>query len=758
MLTGSKTSFKIKQLVPDFKDKTLNFSNTALRSGETSDFTCLPGERVLQRTQPVRKPRAGGGSSLTGALLCTTFRVAFVPEEGLSKTEDRDSVPVFLGEHDVALASIERVVAVSPSRWKVLSARSSLRFRPEELVLFCRDLRVLRFHFEKSCAGTAEITSAIARVYQPSVPASLSSFQRSALGSVGEEGWEMKQYLSNRGTDPQMNWFEGLQDWERELARTGATAWRVSSVNDRFEMATSLPKFNVVPQRILDTELKRSFAHFTEGRVPRWCWRHPEGSDLLRAASFQSNIYHEKHDARNLEALLFGRHPQCVIVEVGEDMPPLSEIQAAHSRLRALCLGDIPASLSVPDEKWLSSLEATRWLDHVRSCLRRSAEVSCLLAEGDLAVVLQEAEDRDLNCVVSSLVQIMSDPHCRTLPGFQNLVQKEWVSAGFRFLHRNNYTRDSDKEESPVFLLFLDCVWQLLQQFPSRFEITEVFLLTLHDRAHLPLYSTFLFNCQRERGRNTQHLSQSYTPVNGWQELVNGGLAPGWGGPSFPSVWDWALHCTPERRDSFRKPSNAPLSSGIAPNGNSEMPSSHELSDCSGSGPGLLLLFSKGSLVPAPHLLPWRNAGGAASSWKNHRRAPSCDGLPRLERALKGQPLGPRGPLLPLLLGPCLRVWRGCYLRGALQIQVPPPVSSHLHVDFLASEVERLRGRLALAKGLDRHGNCKRAESRGTNQKPRQETTNHNFLFDGNGRTGCCPERRYTQTPTRGQKHPKLPP
>ncbi|MGH0183285.1 UNVERIFIED_CONTAM: hypothetical protein FKN15_011730 [Acipenser sinensis] len=125
------------------------------------------GERVLQRTQPVWKPRAGGGSSLTGALLCTTFRVAFVPEEGVSRTEV-----------------------------------------------------------------------------------------------------EMKQYLSNRGTDPQMNWFEGLQDWERELARTGAAAWRVSSVNDRFEMATSLPRFNVVPQRILDTELKRTFAHFTEGRIP----------------------------------------------------------------------------------------------------------------------------------------------------------------------------------------------------------------------------------------------------------------------------------------------------------------------------------------------------------------------------------------------------------------------------------------------------------------------------------------------------------
>lgn len=32
--------------------------------------------------------------------------------------------------------------------------------------------------------------------------------------------------------------------------------------------------------------------------LQRWCWRHPWGSDLLRMASFQNNIYHEKDDIR----------------------------------------------------------------------------------------------------------------------------------------------------------------------------------------------------------------------------------------------------------------------------------------------------------------------------------------------------------------------------------------------------------------------------------------------------------------------------
>ncbi|CAG00931.1 unnamed protein product [Tetraodon nigroviridis] len=236
--------------------------------------------------------------------------------------------PVLLGDHDVALASIEKVVVVGPNRTKVVTPNSSLKFTPEELLLYCRDLRVVCFLFDRLTpdAQVLEITYTIARTYQPPKPGSVSSFQNAALGSV-----EMKQFLSNRRREAHMNWFESAADWEQELDRCGATGWRVSSVNDRFEMSTSLPRFVVVPQKVLDTELKKSFAHFNEGRIPvstagslahaphpsrglsqsqtwcvelccvalqRWCWRHPWGSDLLRMASFQNNIYHEKDDIR----------------------------------------------------------------------------------------------------------------------------------------------------------------------------------------------------------------------------------------------------------------------------------------------------------------------------------------------------------------------------------------------------------------------------------------------------------------------------
>ena len=61
-----------------------------------------------------------------------------------------------------------------------------------------------------------------------------------------------------------------------------------------------------------------------------------------------------------------------------------------------------------------------------------------------------EENASDLCCLVSSLVQVMMDPHCRTRFGFQSLVQKEWIVGGHCFLDRCNHLRQSDKEEVSV--------------------------------------------------------------------------------------------------------------------------------------------------------------------------------------------------------------------------------------------------------------------------------------------------------------------
>ncbi|XP_040022208.2 myotubularin-related protein 11 isoform X2 [Gasterosteus aculeatus] len=723
-------------------ERMLSQSGVNVRSRDVFGLRCLPGECVLQRAVMVRKKLTAreGRGWVSGTLFCTHFRVAFVPQD--SPKPDDNADPVLLGDHDVALASIEKVVVVGPNRTKLVTPNSSLKFTPEELVLYCRDLRVICFLFDRLTpdAQVIEITYTIAKTYQPPKPGSVLSFQNAALGSV-----EMKQFLSNRRRDTHMNWFESASDWEQELERCGATGWRVSSVNDRFEMSTSLPRSIVVPQKVLDTELKKSFAHFHEGRIPRWCWRHPRGSDLLRMAGFQNNIYHEKDDIKNLEMILFGcQSSLCVVVELDEELPSPADIQLSHGRLRALCLGDISTSVSVPDDRWLSTLESTHWLDYTRACLRKASEVACLLRGGHLTVALQEADDRDMGCVVSSLVQVMCDPHCRTQRGFQGLVQKEWVMAGHRFSSRINYHRDNDKEEAPVFLLFLDCVWQLSSQYPTRFQLTEDFLLALHDSIHLPLFSSFLANCQRERCKRSQNLGQSYTPVNGWRD-VDSSSDPS--DPPLPSVWDWSLQYSKHRRDRFTQP--VPPIPSLQPllNGNlNTHPDTHRPSD---TVPGSVFLLSRGTFSCPVNLLPWR-AGSSGVYKKSHRRAASSENVPGLERLLKAWamaelpqgvtstsapqgPLDPYEPLLPLLMGPCMGLWKECYLRGALHAQAfsHPVSANHPHpVERLAREVQQLKDELARASsGADPIPPPKTAEPRRTDTNLNQNANNGTFLF-----------------------------
>lgn len=57
--------------------------------------------------------------------------------------------------------------------------------------------------------------------------------------------------------------------------------------------------------------------------------------------------------------------------------------------------------------------------------------------------------------------------------------------------------------QCPLFMLFLDCVWQMINQYPAAFEFTETYLTVLSDSMWIPLFSTFLFNSPKQQ---TQHL------------------------------------------------------------------------------------------------------------------------------------------------------------------------------------------------------------------------------------------------------------
>ncbi|XP_072404950.1 myotubularin-related protein 10-A-like [Chiloscyllium punctatum] len=680
----------------------------------------LPGEKVRGEAPNVRKCTSYKQvqKSITGKLLCTNFRVAFVPVE-TGVLQDPAGQRHLLGADDVTLSSIDRVVAVNSSRNKLLLATSSLKTQAQELLIYCKDFRLLHFQFEHE-PSTDELISLIARSCQPVSPRELFVFEFAV---------EMSNPIDPRlvNSNPEQEFeatrmFETHLDWEFELARTGALGWRVSLVNERFEVSASLSKVLVVPRKILDLDIKDAGAYFTEGRVPRWHWHH-RGSNLMRMSNIQSNTYPQRDGVSKLEELLYGAHCRLVIADLSDDLPNTLEIQQAYSKLRALCSCENPSSLKDSDEKWLSTLEGTHWLEYVRLCLKKASEISSLLSNQRLTVTLQETDDRDLACVISSLVQVQLDPYCRTILGFQSLLQKEWVEAGHRFSDRFNQLRATEKDESPVFLLFLDCVWQLLDHYRGFFEFTDRYLMALHNSTHTVLFGTFLFNCSRERTYIQQSppigMNTRMTPfTNDWslsrnaqrvqQVVLKGGFfSRDERNCPLPSVWDWSLQFPTGHQQLFRNALYSGDTQSMVQNGLSQHHNTEKLDILPLRS---VYLLSKGVLLTAPQFLPWKNTSVTKKLSKLSQSLESLLELEQPQRISPAPSLDPSGLLLPPIPAASIRFWKSCYLRWLTQVEVE---NTYGLLSALTAQISCLQQRLQqqtsqqnrVSNGLDHQGN-----------------------------------------------------
>ncbi|XP_030321079.1 myotubularin-related protein 11 isoform X1 [Calypte anna] len=128
-------------------------------------FPGLPGESVLEAAQGARLRSGAGDGSVPGTLVCTNRRVLFLPRQPPGSHLFHPST------HEVALSCIQELVAVSSfTKPQVLKASTPLRFIPEELLLSCRDFRLLRFHFQQEVGAPQafRVANAIAQAREAS--------------------------------------------------------------------------------------------------------------------------------------------------------------------------------------------------------------------------------------------------------------------------------------------------------------------------------------------------------------------------------------------------------------------------------------------------------------------------------------------------------------------------------------------------------------------------------------------------------------
>ena len=133
--------------------------------------------------------------------------------------------------------------------------------------------------------------------------------------------------------------------------------------------------------------------------------------------------------------------------------------------------------------------------------LKITNEIAKLVSEGNNVLThYSKSWDRTPQLVATS--QVLLDPYYRTFMGFAVLVEKDWLSFGHQFAKRSGMTpkkNEGESERSPIFLQFLDIIYQLMIQFPTEFEFNVDYLLFIAKHYNVNLFGTFMFNNEEER-------------------------------------------------------------------------------------------------------------------------------------------------------------------------------------------------------------------------------------------------------------------
>lgn len=486
----------------------------------------LPGEIVVAKAINVLRfqTMADRKSGISGVLYATNFRMSFLTRNPNAESQLNS---VFQSNPDLSQAGemysdMQREMHIPQtcitdifyyssstaegSKVKKVRPGSRMSSKVHSLEIRCKDFRVVRFGLKFTPKKDhVKMVNAIAHYKAPSSVVLLFAFPYSTAQNALEEG--------DKGSLNTIPTFRTLPDWLNELSRLQVDdTWRVATVNSKFQTCPSLSEMFVVLASLSDSDINRMSLHYVDSRLPIWCWSHPKtGIPMLcSGAGRPESIFLEKEETSFFRALSLipcnTEHKEVKVVNLMKTCPTIQDLQQSFLKVKELCVMETSKQFWSIDPNWLTSLEASRWLNYIRLSLVAAMDVVESISIDHSPVIIKETGGRDLVLVVGSLAQLILDSYYRTIRGFQTLIQKMWVLGGHQFLQRCNHVCSSAEEnekddsgESPVFLHFIDCVYQLTQQFPSEFEFSETYLHALLDTLHACMFDTFLFDSEKQR-------------------------------------------------------------------------------------------------------------------------------------------------------------------------------------------------------------------------------------------------------------------
>ncbi|KAG3035881.1 Myotubularin-related protein 2 [Phytophthora cactorum] len=495
-------------------------SETAL--SELVQPVFLPGELCYANveTSMQRLVLSHDGSCLShyisGKLFITNYRCFFT--RLLGRGEIDWQIPV------LSIASIDRIdprenSTTGPATLSLENAQVALGFAPDDsfkVVIRCKDTQVARL----SIADQSEYSKLVKCLSFLAFPKSLLDAFCFAYSPTVAPSEEVQ--------------FDIRQEYKRIGLLSFPEHLRCIDQSPTFTLCETYPRHLIVPADISDIRLKAAAAFRSHQRLPVVSWIHrSNGATIVRSSQPLVGLKSARSGEDELLVRLlccssnkkaFGRY---VIMDARSQLAAVGNkalgkgteissnyrgaklifmnVENIHSvRQSQLALAAIFEPKKSASEDTSSSfygrIDSSGWLRHVRLVLKASVELAHTVHNG-MSVLTHCSDGWDRTAQMVALAELMLDPYYRTLRGFQVLVEKEWCAFGHQFALRSGHARSdvSNEQRSPVFLLWLDCVWQYIRQYPTECEFNDRFLLTLADHVYSCKFGTFMFDCERQR-------------------------------------------------------------------------------------------------------------------------------------------------------------------------------------------------------------------------------------------------------------------
>ena len=479
-----------------------------LLPGEKELFVCQDVEYVV--SEHVVHP---------GTIFLTNYQLLF------RSSDVRQSI------REVSLAPLGKITRIEKVGGKKSSILHSSLTR--QLVIHCKDFhKSIIIRMASANAGQRKelvelmnkrafpgsVSQLFAFSYNPawSFPAKtgsvmLSTVMRSDI-NIGINGWSLFSFEAE---------FRRFGVFERTVR--GEPAWRWTDVNTGYALCKSYPERFVVPNVITDQQLQKVAMFRTQSRIPMLSWLHKNGASITRCSQPKSGLVTSRCAEDELilglirETVESDQYPLVIIdprprtnAEANRAVGAGYEKEANYDKIKVHFMGianihvvresqqalaQLCAQASgKTDSFWLSGVENTGWLKHIKTILSAATLITKCVSVHGASCLVHCSDGWDRTSQVVSLAMLCMDPFYRTISGFCILIEKEWCRAGHMFATRHGHASKNYGEDSraPIFLQWIDCVWQVFRQFVTSFEFNENFLIRVVEEVCNGRFGTFL--------------------------------------------------------------------------------------------------------------------------------------------------------------------------------------------------------------------------------------------------------------------------